>query len=77
MNREESKHVYEAAKDQAGEKFDTSVLRKKRPDDTDRANRVPRQADATTEPEGSGTTEPLLVEDPPGIGLGFILGKNI
>merc|ERR1712050_572263 len=40
----------------------------------DEINRVRRQATTTEEPEGSGTTEPLLVEDPPGIGLGFILG---
>ena len=40
--------------------------------------RYKRQVEISTEPEGSGqTSEPLLVEDPPGIGLGHILGRSI
>ena len=64
LHIEENKQVFEPDKGFTDKEFDTNV-------------RFRRQAETTEEPEGSGgTTEPLLVEDPPGIGLGFILGKN-
>ena len=71
----ESKQFYEPG--YADKEFDESVLRNKELDMMERNHRFRRQAETTEEPEGSGgTTEALLVEDPPGIGLGFILGKK-
>ena len=63
-------------KDYMDEEFDV------RPTETvgrklDTIVRQRRQAQTTEYFEGSGaSTEALLVEDPPGIGLGFILGKS-
>merc|ERR1711874_671750 len=73
---EESKQSYEQPyRDYADEEFDTRVLENKGMVYPEETKRFRRQADTTEEPEGSGgTQEPLLVEDPPGIGLGFILG---
>eukprot|EP00090_Calanus_glacialis_P032285 TRINITY_DN5350_c0_g1_i1.p1 TRINITY_DN5350_c0_g1~~TRINITY_DN5350_c0_g1_i1.p1 ORF type:complete len:169 (-),score=33.73 TRINITY_DN5350_c0_g1_i1:223-675(-) len=65
---EESKQKGEPERDYIDEEFENIGLNNK-----EGTKRYRRQADTTEEPEGSGQ-EPLLVEDPPGIGLGFILG---
>jgi hypothetical protein len=65
---EESKHKGEPERDYIDEEFENIGLYNK-----DGTKRYRRQVDTTEDPEGSGK-EPLLVEDPPGIGLGFILG---
>ena len=74
MYIEESRHRVEPDKDYIDEEFDIRPgLENKGLENKDGTKRHRRQAGTTEEPEGSGE-EPLLVEDPPGIGLGFILG---
>merc|ERR1712106_1097280 len=68
---EESRHRVEPNKDYIDEEFDIRPgMENKELENKNGTKRHRRQAGTTEEPEGSGgTQEPLLVEDPPGIGL--------